>query len=1102
MAVQEHLFLELNGLGTTENARNAQRQDPAAAQAYNAPVAAAAVPGAWMRTGDFQTPCYIFEDFSGVMAAYTKAIPFNSLNASTGISSAGGQAAWATTDVGAGINTNFADATQRTRYYALGWQGGRMPLVQGVDETKQPSGRLMEYGWDVANLKTVVLTQQSALQKLTLTVAAATAPTVQGISTWYQTVWLLLNVPNDTGQRRRVVAYYIGLVASTGGTVVDAYDIALLQDRGFYDPSTLRNMPAGRACCRLGNQFVVAGGGESQQGLIWNSTGLKSIGGTTPYVRTGSASNLLKLVRDAGTSIPYDPRVCKVTGAVISGGGSILTITVSQYHYFASGNLVYFDYIGGVSGINGTTRVVTYVTPTSFSVADVPGTFTGAYTSGGECVRSTFQWPDWVVGKQIMVKDNAKYATILKIRNDAGTNDAVELDSNVYANITSNKDFTVAGKQFLFIGHPDPRLLDKAPEGLRVDLAGTLGGAPVEAVIASTDTQGVYVYSKTKGFFVYNIPTALAITGIAGGDQSGAQRPLVDSKPLTFGTAGPQALCYGPEGSIIGYSPELGPWIQYGSSQQLLDPEQRLAPFYRSFRWGQDGETDVTPFISIAYNQNQNFAVFCIPSFAQLLWYDFRTQVVNVCPIFGQRPMCVATVQLYRPMLWDARNVAYAGDPMANIGDVTMVALQTGDILEFNPSFFTDYATPYSADDSAPSNYRGEVTAVGAYVETDGDFGLKYVAGSSPTGGSAAAVIVDTTLADQPDGTVVDVVITGAGRYADVEVASAHNLTVGSLITVTGVSGVSSNINAAWSVESILDPTRFRLDGGAPGYFTGSYTSGGTVAYPTFASRIGSYVAIAESSGGTLLPGGTWTSGAPLVGDIVQVNPIYMRFETREFELGFQTTVDAVEDFMLADESGQGYAVRFRVIPSGQLMEPQEGSAVNTAYPSYLTNLGRAYDLVRSDGGRVVRVRIEWLNPDGGVCKLGSFGIRVSGPMGSRVLDLKKFPPEVQRGDKADFDSTGDLNSIRGVGFTSISPRPGTRNLTVFNDTRPVENGDSSATSLVDSFVLVRRVGGQAWMTVNTKSSRVSEGFLYGTLAMTPIISLGSFAEAVPNSSY
>lgn len=1107
MAINYDLFVQPTGMGLVENVRNAQRQDPSSPYAYNSPTSAAAIPGAYMKTGDFQEPVYCIENFGGTMGVLTKAVPFTSINAATVITGTV-QSAWASGNVGAGINTNYSDASLRTRHYVLGWQASRMQLVQGVNETQQPSGRLMEQGWDPTNPETVVLTQQSAVQKLTLTVAAATPPTVEGVGTWYITVWLLLTLPDDTAKRRSTMAYYIGLVPSSGGTVVDGYDIDVLKDRGAYDPSTLLNMPSTRACCRLGNQFVGAGGGVSQQNFIWNSTGLKSVNDTVPRVRSGASDNILRLVRDSGTNIPYDPRVCNVTGCAVSGGGATVTITVENYHYFEVGDSVFVDNVGGVTGLNALSwTVATTPSDTVFTITPGGTPFGGAYTSGGQVAKTAFQWPGWVVGQQIMVGDQGKYATIEKIVNSSGTNDGVQIDSNVYSTISSNKDFTVSGKNVVFIGHPDPRLLDKAPAGLRVDMNGFLPD-PIEAVIASTDTNGVYVFSKTTGRFIYNIPMELAITGIAGGAESGSQTPMISEKPLTFGTSGPGALAYVGDGGIIGYSPELGPWIMYGSSQELLDPEQRLGPFYRSFRFGQDGETDVTPFITVAFNQNLNFAVFCIPGFSQLLWYDFRTKILNICPVYGQQPMCVATVKQYSSKAYvndgsgyTADDEIYAPDRLANAGDVTLVTLQTGDILEFNPSFYTDYAA-YWGTDTANDNYRGQVQTVGADtvdMTSDSDFCQPVQYGLSPSGGASMAAIVDTTVEDVLDGAVVGVVLSGSDRYATVQVDAAHGLSIGSYVTLTGVLGVTP-LNATWVVSAVPGSDQFTLDGGSASYFSGAYTSGGVAAYQTFASRLGSYrpVAAFDAAGMDFLSSTAWSGGAPRVGDIVQINPIYCRVETREFEAGFQTTVQAVESFMLADESGQGYAVRFRVIPSGQSMEPSESAAVNTAYPSFVTNLGRTYDLIRSEGGRAVRLRIEWLAPDGGTCKLGSFDVRIGGDKGESMAKVKQFPPEVQRGDKADFDMTGDLSMIRGVGMSNVSPRPGTRLLTIFYETRPVNISGTQTTQVKDSVVFVKRVGGQAFMCVSTRSPRIADGFLFGTITMTPLLSIGSFAEAVP----
>lgn len=113
------------------------------------------------------------------------------------------------------------------------------------------------------------------------------------------------------------------------------------------------------------------------------SIGIDTTGFTT-YISGGSASVYAQL-EDAPVSLA-------ITGIT---GGVTKTVTTAGLHGLTTGKSVLITGVVGLTGINNKTYVVTYVSPTSFSITD--NTIGGGYTSGGvasftRVATDSFSW--------------------------------------------------------------------------------------------------------------------------------------------------------------------------------------------------------------------------------------------------------------------------------------------------------------------------------------------------------------------------------------------------------------------------------------------------------------------------------------------------------------------------------------------------------------------------------------------------------------------------------------------------------------------------------------------------------------------------------------
>ena len=102
---------------------------------------------------------------------------------------------------------------------------------------------------------------------------------------------------------------------------------------------------------------------------------------TTAATWSGGSSNQFRFANCAGALWVVNNTFGMAYGTItaVSPGSSTTTITIPS-HGLASGNRVWFNEIGGVTGINGQTAMITVTGTNTFTV---PLSTTGTYTSGG-----------------------------------------------------------------------------------------------------------------------------------------------------------------------------------------------------------------------------------------------------------------------------------------------------------------------------------------------------------------------------------------------------------------------------------------------------------------------------------------------------------------------------------------------------------------------------------------------------------------------------------------------------------------------------------------------------------------------------------------------
>jgi len=1148
VATDNKLFLQVRGLGRVLNPRNYQGQDPAPAPGsvlvpYNSPRTGASKPGVTAIGGDYMPWRYGCINYAGTMGAMTAGIPFVLLPNTSMTEVQSAFSAGDNSGVGAGINTDFTETEPRTRYYALAVVATETNLARGINPLIQPNGRPMAYGWDaVTAFESFTFTQQTALQKVSITVPdlRGLTPSVPGITDsvaagtvggWAAAVFCFLSNPVDVDDRRAMPGYFIAQGALSGFTAIDAFDPSELANRGLYYPSTFQNFSAARAICNYKNIFVAVGGGESLQGPTYGSVNLSDGTGTAapgdqPYmVSVGGPSKVLGLRLGTSGNKPHDPRTCQIVSATVNGDGSGVTFVVENYHYFTTGQSVYIANLDPViTGCPNGAYTVTVPggTPgiTTFTISAAPGTFSGGPSTSGVCMLNVMTTQEWWIGKVLNLGTYGQ-VTIVRLVDETGTATGIEIDKTL--NIGTPVPFQISGKAWYQVGISDERGYCLAPSGLSGEIGEDIGGPP-NGVAAGSN--GTYIYGPSGGCGLVNIPLGTTLKGNHGSTPD--TKPYIDPYlKLSYGCSGPNALTFGPGGDLLGFAIEIGPWRQSGVTQQLLDPQQKWKAFYRRVRFGQSGESDETGNVQIAYCQNLNIALIVFEDIDQFLCIDFRNQQPIISPwvIFGQRITGLAKVQLYRPVAIDALGTPttpdYMQDTEANVGDVIQIALQSGDILELNENFFSDYCTRFEVDEDGGANFRGIVTAAFAdHITTDVQLSEFYQAGNSPTNASAICMIVDGPQLSYAARAIEDITLSGADQYAIIDVAvDNHGIAPGSWITVSGVVGIGGiNGSTRWPVDSVPFSDTIVIDGGAPGAFTGAYVSGGRVEFPTLGDLVGSYVGMNDQFN---FGSNVWTQGPPFPGMTVCVNPIYCICETPDLRKGPTTTIDWIDRVDMdndAYDQGELWFVRLRILASGQQWTPTEARAAVTDYPGTATATGAMLPVAASISGNSVRLRLEWLNMAGGNTQLNCLALRWSGQTTegeiSGVLTLNTFPQSDRRADRADVEVLDDLNVVRGAsegnGPTSIKARPGTRLLTVQVETRPVEMvnptqspiADYQASRVYANFVLCGRCGGDYFIAYSENSNLVEEGFPYGTRFMIGVNGAGALADPIPYNGY
>jgi len=121
-------------------------------------------------------------------------------------------------------------------------------------------------------------------------------------------------------------------------------------------------------------------------------------------------------------------------------------------------------------------------------------------------------------------------------------------------------------------------------------------------------------------------------------------------------------------------------------------------------------------------------------------------------------------------------------------------------------------------------------------------------------------------------------------------------------------------------------------------------------------------------------------------------------------------------------------------------------------------------------------------------------------------ISFSEFPPPLTRGDRSQCGSFDARNLTYGPSRTeggapsNISPRPGTRQLTILPTSKPVTS-TTPPTLLLDSVHLLKRVGGQPFFTVSRRDGNPNQPG-YGTVLMIGAIAAvggsGGFSPAEP----
>lgn len=347
------------------------------------------------------------------------------------------------------------------------------------------------------------------------------------------------------------------------------------------------------------------------------------------------------------------------------------------------------------------------------------------------------EWDKCYEGKRIFIGDSNIFALTSTRRQSTDTSDdekwtVMELQSPLPAAITEPVDFRIAGQNFVFVGHTDPRLQDKVPAGVQLAVK-DIGAESITGCIPDEHGADIFIFSPTKMVAMRNAQTSMSLFGEPG---TGGTAPFLDTINSTLGCVAQNALVHGPGNYVCGFAAGRGPWIKDGATPRPLDENRNLGLFYDSLVDGQ------RLCCCAAYDPRLNIAMWAFPNYydngtgearhvvnpaqgSRLLVYDFNVSILSFYEIAGVCIQALTYLQQYEEVT-----------PLDKVGGKIIACTNEGNLIEFNDLVYGDLVT--QQEDGF--GMGGTITAIEPY----GGDGALYTLDVSATG-PISEFLTDTT---------------------------------------------------------------------------------------------------------------------------------------------------------------------------------------------------------------------------------------------------------------------------------------------------------------------------------------------------------------------